>query len=89
MMPLKEEDNLAPQWTGGAFCFGGCPRLTLRSAVHDFRQENGRLARDCVRLAQFVNDPVIRERLLQMAREWMAALMHEEKAPEPKSPFAQ
>ena len=85
MMPLKEEDNLAPQWTGGAFCFGGCPRLTLRSAVHDFRQENGRLR---ARLAQVVNDPVIREGLLQMAREWMAAVMHEEKAPEPKSPFA-
>jgi hypothetical protein len=46
-------------------------------------------ARDCVRLAQVVNDPVIRERLLQMAREWMAAVMHEEKAPEPKSPFVQ
>jgi hypothetical protein len=46
-------------------------------------------ARDCVRLAQIVNDPVIRERLLQMAREWMAAVMHEEKAPESKSPLAQ
>jgi hypothetical protein len=43
-------------------------------------------ARDCVRLAQVVNDPVIRERLLQMAREWMAAVMHDEKAREPKSP---
>ncbi len=39
-------------------------------------------ARDCVRLAHRVSDPVLRERLLQMAREWMAAAMHEEMVPE-------
>jgi len=42
-------------------------------------------ARDCVRLAGGVNDPVIRERLLQMAREWMAAI-DEENLPEPELP---
>ena len=45
-------------------------------------------ARDCVRLAHGVNDPVLRERLLQMARERMETAMHEEKMPERKS-FAQ
>jgi hypothetical protein len=41
-------------------------------------------ARDCVRLAHAVNDPVLRERLLQMARDWMAAAMGEENLREPK-----
>ena len=36
-------------------------------------------ARDCVvRLANRVDDKVLRERLLQMAREWKAAAMDEE-----------
>jgi hypothetical protein len=43
-------------------------------------------ARDCVRLAHGVNDAVLRERLLQMAREWMAAAIDEEDLPEPKLP---
>jgi len=35
-------------------------------------------ARDCVvRLANRVDDKVLRERLLQMAREWKAAAMDE------------
>jgi len=45
-------------------------------------------ARECVRLANRSADPAIRERLFQMAREWMAVAMHEEKMPEPKSPLA-
>jgi hypothetical protein len=45
-------------------------------------------ARECVRLAQQTDDPKIREQLLQMAREWMALAMHEEKASEPKSPVS-
>jgi hypothetical protein len=45
-------------------------------------------ARECVRLAQRTDDSKIREQLLQMAREWMAAAMHEEKAPEPKAPVS-
>jgi hypothetical protein len=39
-------------------------------------------ARECVRLANQSADPAIRERLFQMAREWMAVAMHEEKTPE-------
>jgi hypothetical protein len=35
-------------------------------------------ARDCVRLAQLANNHELREQLLQMAREWMAAAMHEQ-----------
>jgi hypothetical protein len=31
-------------------------------------------------------DPEVREGLLQLAREWMAAAMRKEKAPDPKSP---
>jgi hypothetical protein len=46
-------------------------------------------ARDCVRLACGVKDPVVREQLMQMAREWMAAAMDEENLREPKSPHHQ
>ena len=49
-------------------------------------QEMEGYARECVRLAQQTDDPTIREQLLQMAREWMAAAMDEEKAPELKTP---
>ena len=41
-------------------------------------------ARDCERLARLASDLIVREQLLQMAREWMAAAMHEPKMPEPK-----
>jgi len=34
-------------------------------------------ARDCERLADRTNDPELRERLLKMAREWMAVAMKE------------
>jgi hypothetical protein len=43
-------------------------------------------ARDCVRLAGMAGDPEVRDGLLQLAREWMAAAMHEEKAPGARSP---
>ena len=46
-------------------------------------------ARDCVRLAQSADTPELRERLLQIAREWMAVAVHEDKRPEPKSPLVQ
>lgn len=45
-------------------------------------------ARECVRLAQLTTDPQIRERLFQMAREWMALAMQEENGPEPDSALA-
>ena len=41
-------------------------------------------ARECVRLANLVADATLREKLMQMAREWMAVAMHEKKAPESK-----
>jgi hypothetical protein len=37
-----------------------------------------RYARDCVRLAQLTEDQEIREQLMKMAREWMAAAMGED-----------
>ena len=37
-------------------------------------------ARDCVRLAEQVDSPELREKLLQQAREWMHALIDEEDA---------
>jgi hypothetical protein len=37
-------------------------------------------ARDCVRLAEQVASPELREKLLQQAREWMHALIDEEDA---------
>jgi len=44
-------------------------------------------ARDCLRLAQFVNDSVLRDRLFEMARDWMAAAaMEGQEASEPKLP---
>jgi hypothetical protein len=44
-------------------------------------------ARECVRLANLTSDANIRDQLMQMAREWMAVVMHEEKRPEPKVPI--
>ena len=37
-------------------------------------------ARDCVRLAEHMNSPELREKLLQQAREWMHAVIYEEDA---------
>ena len=48
-------------------------------------QEYVDYARDCVRLAGLVQDQQIRDKLLNMAREWMAVAMHETKTPKPKS----
>ena len=45
-------------------------------------------ARECVRLAEFSDNPELRKTLLHMAREWMAVAMHEERMPQPKSPLA-
>ena len=49
------------------------------SAVVTPDKELEEYARDCVRLAQLTDIPEIHERLLQMAREWMAAAMDEPK----------
>ena len=45
-------------------------------------------ARECVHLANLTADPRMRERLFQMAREWMAMAMHEKKVPEPQFSLA-
>jgi len=45
-------------------------------------------ARECVRLAEFSDNPELRKILLHMAREWMAVAMHEETPPEPMAPGA-
>jgi hypothetical protein len=43
-------------------------------------------ARECVRLAELTKDSELRDHLLNLAREWMATAVHEDKAPgEPKS----
>ena len=40
-------------------------------------EESVDYARECVRLAGLTADQEIRDQLLNMAREWMAAAMHE------------
>ena len=42
-------------------------------------------ARQCVRLAGLAEDPELRERLLSMAREWMAVAMQEQEMPKAKT----
>jgi hypothetical protein len=44
-----------------------------------------RRERECVRLAGLTKDEVLRDQLLNMAREWMATAMHETKVPHAKS----
>jgi hypothetical protein len=41
-------------------------------------------ARDCVRLAGLTDNQQLREQLLQLAREWMAASMGEAEVPDQK-----
>jgi hypothetical protein len=41
-------------------------------------KEFDQYARECVRLAEGVGDPDLREKLLRQAREWMQAEMDEE-----------
>jgi hypothetical protein len=43
-------------------------------------------ARECVRLAGLTDDPDIRDRLLEIAREWMAAAMGEDVSMEAAAP---
>jgi hypothetical protein len=50
---------------------GGCMSISIPDKMDDY-------ARDCVvRLADRVDDKMLRERLLQMAREWKAAATDE------------
>jgi hypothetical protein len=43
-------------------------------------------ARDCVRLARQANSPELREKLFDIAREWMRAAMDSEEAARSKPP---
>ena len=43
-------------------------------------REFNEFARDCVRLAEQADTPELREKLLNLAREWMRAVMDEEDA---------
>ena len=53
-------------------------------------QECINYAHECVRLAVMAEDnPELCRSLLQMAHEWMAVAMHDDKRPEPKAPPAQ
>ena len=40
---------------------------------------------DCVRLAGLAKNPDLHEKLMQMAREWMAVAIREEKLPAPQT----
>ena len=53
----------------------------VRVAAMAYDQDCERYARECVRLARLVQEPALREQLLQMAREWMAVVMGEDDAP--------
>jgi hypothetical protein len=43
-------------------------------SAHEFED----FARDCVRLAEQADTPELREKLLNLAREWMRAVMDQE-----------
>jgi hypothetical protein len=52
---------------------------TRRQTMSSGREkEFDEYARECVRLAEGVEDPNLREKLLRQAREWMQAQMDEE-----------
>ena len=46
----------------------------MSSAAKEFEE----FARDCVRLAERADTPELREKLLNLAREWMRAVMEAE-----------
>jgi hypothetical protein len=48
------------------------------------RSEMEGFARDCMMLALSTTDPVARERLLQMAREWMETAMEKDEPTAPR-----
>jgi len=64
------------------------PPVMKGSAVMTSDHEMEDFARECVHLANLTADPRMRERLFQMAREWMAMAMHEKKVPEPQFSLA-
>jgi hypothetical protein len=51
--------------------------------AHNEDEDYQSYARDCVCLANLASDQLIREKLMEMARQWMAASMREAKPPKP------
>jgi len=60
-----------------------CIRREVVMTPHNQDEEYESYARDCVRLANLTSDQFIREKLMEMARQWMAASMREAKPPRP------
>ncbi len=54
--------------------------LDGRSPMSGSAKEFEEFARDCVRLAEQADTPELREKLLNLAREWMHAVMDDEDA---------
>lgn len=54
--------------------------LDGRSPMSGSAKEFEEFAGDCVRLAEQANTPELREKLLNLAREWMHAVMDDEDA---------
>jgi hypothetical protein len=64
--------QLSPLWNGEMSCREDQAMSSGREKEFD------QYARECVRLADGVTDPDLREKLLRQAREWMQAEMDEE-----------
>jgi hypothetical protein len=54
---------------------GSCLEANMSARL---AKEFEEFARDCVRLAEQADTPELREKLLNLAREWMRAVMHDE-----------
>jgi hypothetical protein len=63
------------------------PVIEKGSAMLPSDKEMEDYASDCARLTQLAHNPELREQLMQMARDWIAAAMQESKAPEATSPL--
>src|SRR5882724_8174322 len=77
----KARDETATQVTRIGLTFLGTAAFCLLSLLSPDSALLGCIAyaRDCVRLAGPAESPELREKLLQMAPEWMAEAMHEER----------
>jgi hypothetical protein len=59
---------------------GGWRTMETRPMSSGSAKEFEAFARDCVQLAAQADTPVLREKLLSMARDWMRAAMEEDEA---------
>src|SRR3954470_79376 len=71
--PTDRTMELDARWTALAGSKGGrCVGALMSSgSIKEFEE----FARDCVRLAEQADTPELREKLLNLAREWMRAVM--------------